>query len=80
MAARDYKKLPLEQADAAADKELMPLLDAIARRHPASPNNLRERLRGGDYAYWPSDDSRAEARNEVHSLIDDIAAHSSVWQ
>lgn len=74
MAARP-KPVPLpEPADPQVREELIPLLDAIARRHPASPASLRSRLRGGDYAYWPSDDAREAARNEVHGLIDEIAA------
>lgn len=69
------KPVPLpEPADPQVREELLPLLDAIARRHPASPASLRSRLRGGDYAYWPSDDAREAARNEVHGLIDEIAA------
>ncbi|MEO1029185.1 MAG: hypothetical protein AAFX02_09050 [Pseudomonadota bacterium] len=73
MAAQPLSNSATQPANSSVGRELRPLLEAIARRHPASPASLRERLRGGDRGNWPDEQARADARSEVHSLIDMIA-------
>lgn len=73
MGAKPLKTQESQSEEFSVDRELLPLLDAIARRAPNSKASLRERLRGGDRQAWPDDQARADARSEVHNLIDSIA-------